>query len=42
MSITVGNSGVLGGLVRWLVVGAIVGAVLNSKDIQRYLRIRSM
>ena len=26
----------------WLILGAIVGAVLNSKDIQRYLKIRSM
>lgn len=42
MSINVGKSGGLGGIVRLLVVGAIVGAVLNSKDIQRYLRIRSM
>lgn len=29
-------------VVQWLVVGAIVGAVLNSRDIQRYLRLRSM
>jgi hypothetical protein len=29
-------------LVQWLVIGAIVGAVLNSKDIQRYLKIRGM
>jgi len=29
-------------LAQWLVLGAIVGAVLNSKDIQRYLKIRSM
>lgn len=42
MSINVGKGGGLGGLVRLLVVGAIVGAVLNSKDIQRYLRIRGM
>lgn len=42
MSINVGQSGGLGGLVRLFVIGAIIGAVLNSKDIQRYLRIRSM
>jgi hypothetical protein len=35
------NSG-LRTIVRWLILGAIVGAVLNSKDIQRYLKIRSM
>jgi len=29
-------------LVQYLVLGAIIGAVLNSKDIQRYLKIRSM
>lgn len=29
-------------LAQWLVVGAVVGALLNSKDIQRYLKIRSM
>jgi hypothetical protein len=29
-------------LAQWLVLGAIIGAVLNSKDIQRYLKIRSM
>jgi len=29
-------------IVQWLILGAIVGAVLNSKDIQRYLKIRSM
>jgi hypothetical protein len=27
---------------QWLILGAIIGAVLNSKDIQRYLKIRSM
>jgi hypothetical protein len=43
MSLMLGNRG--GGmrsLVQWLVVGAIIGAVLNSKDIQRYLKIRGM
>jgi hypothetical protein len=35
------NSG-LRTIVQWLILGAIVGAVLNSKDIQRYLKIRSM
>ena len=41
MSLMLGNqnSG-LRTLVQWLVIGAIVGAVLNSKDIQRYLKIR--
>jgi hypothetical protein len=29
-------------IAQWLILGAIVGAVLNSKDIQRYLKIRSM
>ncbi len=43
MSLMLGNqnSG-LRTLVQWLVIGAIVGAVLNSKDIQRYLKIRGM
>jgi hypothetical protein len=26
----------------WLILGAIIGAALNAKDIQRYLKIRSM
>ncbi|MGH7687046.1 MAG: hypothetical protein ACREN2_09555 [Candidatus Dormibacteria bacterium] len=42
MSISMGRGGGLGGLVRLIVLGALIGAVLNSKDIQRYLRIRSM
>jgi hypothetical protein len=42
MSISLGSSGGLTSVVRWLVVAAIIGAVLNSKDIQRYLKIRSM
>jgi hypothetical protein len=29
-------------VVQWLVIAAIIGAVLNSKDIQRYLKIRGM
>jgi hypothetical protein len=29
-------------LAQWLILGASVGAVLNSKDIQRYLKIRSI
>jgi hypothetical protein len=43
MSLMLGNrnSG-LRTLAQWLVIGAIVGAVLNSKDIQRYLKIRGM
>lgn len=44
MSIVIGNKG--GGLLRQViqlaVVGALIGAVLNAKDIQRYLRIRGM
>lgn len=44
MSIMIGNKG--GGLLRQVaqlvLVGALVGAVLNSRDIQRYLRIRNM
>ncbi len=43
MSLVVGNSGGgLRSLVQWLIVGAVIGAVLNSKDIQRYLKIRGM
>ena len=43
MSLMLGKQGSgLRTLVQWLVVGAIIGAVLNSKDIQRYLKIRSM
>jgi hypothetical protein len=34
--------GLMRELIQWLVVGAIVGVVMNSKDIQRYLRIRGM
>ena len=43
MSLMLGNqkSG-LRTIAQWLILGAIVGAVLNSKDIQRYLKIRSM
>jgi hypothetical protein len=43
MSLMLGNrnSG-LRTLVQWLVIGAVIGAVLNSKDIQRYLKIRGM
>lgn len=36
------RGGLMRELVQWLVVGAIVGFVLNSKDIERYLRIRAM
>jgi hypothetical protein len=36
-----GQKSALRTLAQWLVLGAIVG-VLNSKDIQRYLKIRSM
>jgi hypothetical protein len=43
MSLMLGNqNSALRTLVQWLVIGAIVGAVLNSKDIQRYLKIRGM
>jgi len=43
MSLRVGNSaGGLRSLVQWVIVGAVIGAVLNSKDIQRYLKIRGM
>jgi hypothetical protein len=42
MSISLGKRGGLGALTRWLVIGAVIGAVLNSKDIQRYLKIRRM
>jgi hypothetical protein len=37
-----GQKSALRTIAQWLVLGAIVGAVLNSKDIQRYLKIRSM
>jgi hypothetical protein len=36
------QGGLMRELVQWLVVGAIVGVLMNSKDIQRYLRIRGM
>ena len=42
MSLTIGKPGGLRSLVQWLIVGAVIGAVLNSKDIQRYLKIREM
>jgi hypothetical protein len=43
MSLMLGNrGGAMRSLVQWLVIGAIIGAVLNSKDIQRYLKIRGM
>ncbi len=43
MSLMLGKSnGGVRTLVQWLVLGAIIGVVLNSKDIQRYLKIRSM
>jgi len=42
MSISVGRGGGVGSIARLVVLGAIVGAVLYSKDIQRYLRIRGM
>ena len=42
MSISVGRGGGLGSIARLVVLGAIIGAALYSKDIQRYLRIRSM
>ena len=37
-----GQKSALRTIVQWLILGAMVGAVLNSKDIQRYLKIRSM
>lgn len=36
------RSGLLRELAQWLVIGAIVGVVLNSRDIERYLRMRAM
>lgn len=42
MSISVGRGGGVGSITRLVVLGAIIGAVLYSKDIQRYLRIRGM
>ena len=43
MSLTLGTpGGGLRSLVQWLIVGAVIGVVLNSKDIQRYLKIREM
>jgi hypothetical protein len=41
LSIGGGQSG-LKSLVQWLILAAVIGAVLNSKDIQRYLKIREM
>lgn len=32
----------VGSLLGLLVVGAVVGAAISSKDIQRYVKIRSM
>ncbi|MGA8417296.1 MAG: hypothetical protein WB808_11840 [Candidatus Dormiibacterota bacterium] len=37
-----GQKSALRTIAQWLILGAFVGAVLNSKDIQRYLKIRSM
>lgn len=42
MSLVIGNNRGMRTVVQWLLVGAIVGAVLNAKDIERYLKIRSM
>lgn len=42
MSISIGRGGGLSGVARLLLLGLVVGAVLNAKDIQRYLRIRNM
>jgi hypothetical protein len=42
MSVIIGKSRGMRSLVQWLIIGAIVGALLNSKDIQRYLKIREM
>ena len=42
MSLSLGRQSGLRSLVQWLVVGAVIGALLNSKDIQRYLKIREM
>ena len=42
MSIAVKGGGGVGSVTRLVVLGAIIGAVLYSKDIQRYLRIRGM
>jgi hypothetical protein len=42
MSVIIGKSSGMRSLVQWLIIGAIVGALLNSKDIQRYLKIREM
>lgn len=36
------QSGGVRTLVQWLVIGAIVGAVLHSKEIHRYLKIRGI
>lgn len=41
MSIAVKGGGA-GSITRLVMLGAIIGAVLYSKDIQRYLRIRGM
>lgn len=37
-----GQKSALRTIAQWLIISAVVGAVLNSKDIQRYLKIRSM
>jgi hypothetical protein len=37
-----GQRSALRTIAQWLILGAVVGVVLNSKDIQRYLKIRSM
>jgi hypothetical protein len=42
VTMSVQKGGPLRTLVQYVVIGALVGAVLNSKDIQRYLKIRGM
>lgn len=37
-----GQKSALRMIAQWLILGAIVGAVLNSNDNQQYLKIRSM
>ena len=42
MTLSLGRQSGLKTLAELLIVGVVVGALLNSKDIQRYLKIRSM
>jgi hypothetical protein len=42
MALSFGRRSTMRSVVQWLLIAAVIAAVTNSKDIQRYLKIRSM